>query len=171
MGDAAAAALLAAGVPAAVRPDLAAACAGLSASVGALVVLPEVLLDPGDLLGWREREPAWSEVPVVVLGPEDLLLEAQLGGVLFTGPEGLAAAVDRARRARVRQLVRRDRDHQDALSILSHELRNPLAAIANAVYLLRHGGSTPKVLDLLDRQVKQLVRILDDVRDRTHSDP
>jgi signal transduction histidine kinase len=152
-----------------VRSSLARASEELSPAIGALVVGPRLRDDPelAHLLAWRDREPAWSEVPIVVVGAEDPGLEDLVGRVLFTGPGDLGTTVDRARRIRVRQLVRRDRDHQDALSILIHELRNPLAAITNAVYLLRHGGSSPRVLDLLDRQVKQLVTTLDDVRDRS----
>jgi signal transduction histidine kinase len=160
-----------AGVAVIEAADLDAACSELSPGTAALVVDADVEQDPRlpALLAWREREPSWSEVPIVVLGARAEALEHQLGRVLpgGDGVDDLLAAVDRARRIRQRQLVRRDRDHQDAISILAHELRNPLAAITNAVYLLRHAGATPKVLDLLDRQVKQLVRILEDVRDRS----
>jgi CheY-like chemotaxis protein len=54
---------------------------------------------------------------------------------------------------------------------LAHELRNPLAAIANAVHLLRKtadGGDgftakTPKLLSIAQNQVGHLVRLVDDL--------
>jgi signal transduction histidine kinase len=154
------------------RPCLSAACTELSPATAALVVGAGVGMDPElpVLLSWREREPSWSDLPIIVVGGEDESLEEALPGHLLPvddDPDRLVAAIARARRLRHRQLLRRDRDHRDALSTLAHELRNPLAAITNAVYLLRHGGATPKVLDLLDRQVKHLVRVLEDVRDRS----
>jgi two-component system CheB/CheR fusion protein len=55
------------------------------------------------------------------------------------------------------------------LAILSHELRNPLAPIRNAVNLLRMEGSSQvdlqKSRDIIDRQVDHLTRILNDLLD------
>ncbi|SDE28936.1 PAS domain S-box protein [Paraburkholderia lycopersici] len=59
-----------------------------------------------------------------------------------------------------------DRRKDEFLATLAHELRNPLAPIANALHLLRHGefpaGSEP-ILDMLDRQVHHMVRLIDDL--------
>jgi signal transduction histidine kinase/ActR/RegA family two-component response regulator len=55
------------------------------------------------------------------------------------------------------------------LATLAHELRNPLAAISNAVHLVQAGRQNPKILDaahgMMERQVKQLVRLVDDLLD------
>lgn len=64
-----------------------------------------------------------------------------------------------------------DRRKDEFLATLAHELRNPLAAIANAVYLLKKsaGGSgsntaqTPKLLAMAENQVGHLVRLVDDL--------
>ncbi len=65
------------------------------------------------------------------------------------------------------------------LSTLSHELRNPLAPLRNAVHLLRamHGESTATVpiaphalYDLMDRQLDQLVHVVDDLVEASRVD-
>jgi signal transduction histidine kinase len=64
-----------------------------------------------------------------------------------------------------------DRRKDEFLAVLAHELRNPLAPITNAVHLLRQ-ASLPdaergRVRDMLERQVKHLGRIVDDLLDVT----
>src|SRR6185295_16592293 len=60
-----------------------------------------------------------------------------------------------------------DRRKDVFLSVLSHELRNPLAPIAMSVEMLRRIGSPdPKVQELqgiVERQMLQLTRLLDDL--------
>ena len=55
------------------------------------------------------------------------------------------------------------------LAMLAHELRNPLAPISNAAGMLRLGGGDGDALrsasDTLDRQVRQLARLVDDLLD------
>jgi PAS domain S-box-containing protein len=55
------------------------------------------------------------------------------------------------------------------LSTLSHELRNPLAPLVNAVHLIRVGApSTPEMeysLKIIERQVDSLRRLVDDLLD------
>jgi signal transduction histidine kinase len=62
-----------------------------------------------------------------------------------------------------------DRRKTTFLATLSHELRNPLAAIANAVRLLQVAGSsdvrTHGARDVLGRQIAHLGRLLDDLLD------
>jgi signal transduction histidine kinase len=64
-----------------------------------------------------------------------------------------------------------DRRKDDFLAMLSHELRNPLAAINNGIYLLDHGvpGSEParRAQTVIGRQMKQLSRLVDDLLDMT----
>lgn len=63
-----------------------------------------------------------------------------------------------------------DRRKDEFLATLAHELRNPLAPIRNAVYLLRRleGGpdlveKSAALIDMVDRQVDHLVRLVDDL--------
>ncbi len=62
-----------------------------------------------------------------------------------------------------------DRRKNEFLAMLGHELRNPLAAIRNAVYLLtlpESGGAlSGQGLEVLERQVRHLTRLVDDLLD------
>ena len=65
------------------------------------------------------------------------------------------------------QLQAQDQRKNEFLAMLSHELRNPLAPISNAVQLLRRqAGNDSKQLQpvaLIDRQVVQLKRMVDEL--------
>jgi len=64
------------------------------------------------------------------------------------------------------QIARRRQD--EFLAMLAHELRNPLGPIRNAVEILARldGRPVPQpVLDIIRRQVQQMVRLLDDLLD------
>ena len=62
-----------------------------------------------------------------------------------------------------------DRRKDEFLATLAHELRNPLAPIRNAVEILRLTEADPTAAasarQLLERQLKQLVRLIDDLLD------
>jgi two-component system CheB/CheR fusion protein len=64
-----------------------------------------------------------------------------------------------------------DRRKNEFLAILSHELRNPLAAIDNGMYVLDHGtpGSEQscRAQAVIGRQVRQLSQLVDDLLDIT----
>jgi two-component system, chemotaxis family, CheB/CheR fusion protein len=62
----------------------------------------------------------------------------------------------------------RDRRKDEFLAMLAHELRNPLAPICYAMRLLRMGDvstATAKQYDIIDRQLEDLVRLVDDLLD------
>ena len=60
-----------------------------------------------------------------------------------------------------------DRRKDEFLATLSHELRNPLAPLRNALNLLRLSGAAEGALasthEMMERQVNQLVRMVDDL--------
>lgn len=62
-----------------------------------------------------------------------------------------------------------DRQKNDFLAMLAHELRNPLAPILNGVNLLRmttpQDHKSGEVWDIINRQVLQMRRLLDDLLD------
>ncbi|MGZ5949277.1 MAG: ATP-binding protein [Isosphaeraceae bacterium] len=67
-------------------------------------------------------------------------------------------------------LADQDRRKDEFLAMLSHELRNPLAPIHNALILIRLGQQEPRpevrqAYDIIDRQVENLVRLVDDLLD------
>jgi len=66
-----------------------------------------------------------------------------------------------------------DRRKNEFLAMLAHELRNPLAPIRSAVDILHHHvAMSPElewVHDVLDRQVQQMVRLVDDLLDMSRA--
>ena len=73
-------------------------------------------------------------------------------------------------REQAHQLVELDRRKDDFLAMLAHELRNPLAPVRNAVQILRVRGvddaaTVTWALDLMDRQIAHLARLVDDLLD------
>ena len=67
----------------------------------------------------------------------------------------------------VRRLVDASRRKDELLSLLAHQLRNPLAPIRNCLHLLRRGTGDPRLAadlyELMDRQVDRLARLVEDV--------
>jgi len=78
-----------------------------------------------------------------------------------------AIALDNARL--YREVQQADRQKNEFLSMLAHELRNPLAPIRNAVEVMKLSGSSPPDVewarDVIDRQIRQLSRLVDDLLD------
>jgi len=62
-----------------------------------------------------------------------------------------------------------DRRKSEFLAVLAHELRNPLAPLRSALAVMRASGNTDapqrKALDMMERQVQQMVRLVDDLLD------
>ena len=83
----------------------------------------------------------------------------------------LREALEEAERIRRRtdELERADAQKNQFLAVLAHELRNPLAAMSNAVqFLLVKGTADPEVQwgrDVIARQSNQLARLVDDLLD------
>ncbi|MFL5240694.1 MAG: PAS domain S-box protein [Gemmataceae bacterium] len=69
------------------------------------------------------------------------------------------------------ELREADRRKDEFLSMLAHELRNPLAPVLNGLQLLHLGGSDSGVVNqargMMDRQIGHLSRIIDDLLDVT----
>jgi signal transduction histidine kinase/CheY-like chemotaxis protein len=133
------------------------------------------------LTDYLAAQPAWSDLPVLVLSKEGLdspgiqKIFDEVGNVtLLERPvrsATLVSAALSARRARRRQYEMRavDRRKDEFLAILGHELRNPLAPIRTAVDVLNSmADSSPKVREIalvVERQVKHLTRLVDDLLD------
>jgi PAS domain S-box-containing protein len=70
---------------------------------------------------------------------------------------------------RLHDLAEADRQKNEFLAMLSHELRNPLAPMRNALYLLKNAragdASIAEVHGMLERQLQSLVRLVDDLLD------
>jgi PAS domain S-box-containing protein len=71
-------------------------------------------------------------------------------------------------RSRAEQLAENDRRKDEFLAMLSHELRNPLAPIRNAVHVLQTfdtGVEIGQAREVIERQVTHLARLVDDLLD------
>jgi len=68
-----------------------------------------------------------------------------------------------------KDLLEANRRKDEFLAMLAHELRNPLAPIRNAVAILNYSDSTDENLiysrNIIDRQVTNLTRLVDDLLD------
>jgi signal transduction histidine kinase len=60
-----------------------------------------------------------------------------------------------------------NRIKDEFLAMLGHELRNPLAPIVTALQLMKLHGDTPspREIQILERQVQQMVNLVDDLLD------
>jgi signal transduction histidine kinase/CheY-like chemotaxis protein len=112
---------------------------------GIVTVLGSVAL----VIGWLAR----TDTPYVI------------GALVFAastlGFAGLAAKMREARRAEIDA----NRAKDEFLAMLGHELRNPLAPISTAVEVMRMRGQRSREIDVIDRQVTHMTRLVDDLLD------
>ena len=160
------------------------------------VVLAEEALGPAELhtlAALLPAQPPWSDLPVVLFSSRsghsvDKLLVALGGNVTAlerpVRSATLITAVRTALRTRRRQyqlrdvlermaeatrkLEEQDRRKDEFLAMLGHELRNPLAAILGAVYIMQHSrGSeiSTRQPPIIERQARHLTRLVNDLLD------
>jgi PAS domain S-box-containing protein len=82
----------------------------------------------------------------------------------------LAAVLDVSQRHAAEQALREaDRRKDEFISLLAHELRNPLAPVRNSVEIVKRiapaDARLQKAVDIIDRQVAHMARLLDDLLD------
>ena len=155
------------------------------------VILADEALHPEVLQGLMERlgqQPPWSDLPLIVFtrggDASELVLEnlVPLGNAtILERPVRLStllSAVKAALRARRRQYqvrdlllrqIEADRRKDEFLAMLGHELRNPMSAIRNALWVLDQVGSQEEQAvrqrEVIMRQTHHLVRMVDDLLD------
>ena len=93
-------------------------------------------------------------------------------GVLADAMNRMLADLERemAERSQAEDALRAaDRRKDEFLATLAHELRNPLAPIRNAVFLMQTQSGDAEAMGrmraIVDRQVQQMVRLVDDLLD------
>jgi signal transduction histidine kinase len=109
-------------------------------------------------------KPCWSirvEDPGEQLELVLFILVGLVVNSLIAARRGAMAAASALREA--------DRRKDEFLAMLAHELRNPLGPIRNALHILRAAGNdratAAQVTDIMERQVQQMVRLVDDLMD------
>lgn len=111
--------------------------------------------------GWRLRKdggPFWASAVITpVIAPDGSL-------------RGYAKVTrDLSEQRRTAELERSSRRMEEFLAMLAHELRNPLAPLRNAVDFMAAKSDLPPfmtpVTAMLDRQLRQLTRLVDDLLD------
>jgi CheY-like chemotaxis protein len=69
----------------------------------------------------------------------------------------------------VQALQESNRHKDEFISMLAHELRNPLAPLLTSLHILRQAGADPaireEVIDRMERQTRHLSRLVDDLLD------
>ncbi|MBV8520193.1 MAG: response regulator [Acidobacteria bacterium] len=180
-------ALRTAGLSAEVAQDIGPFCDKIADAAGAAILTEEALTAHAMecLRAALEKQPPWSDLPLLLFTSRpsaELTMHSfeQLGGranvTMIERPvrvKTLVSAAQAALRARRRQYEIRDLvgeleqrvDERDQfLAMLSHELRNPLAAIALAVDSL-DGRDVSNEQAILTRQTRHLAKLVDDLLD------
>ena len=155
------------------RSALALAAIGLLAfaisAAGALVLSRRLTLDIGTA---ADAAQALAEGSRPQIAPSIVTEVRRLGLSL----ERSARLLDDRQRERDEHVTHAEAARQEAeaanstkdqfLAMLGHELRNPLSPILTALQLLKlRGGLWPRELAIIERQVKQLTRLVDDLLD------
>ena len=171
--------------------SLAEATAHVGPGVACIVLVEESLEEQG-LEGFHNaiaRQPAWSDMPLIIIAARGGSLQGLTETVFpISGnmtvlqrplhPVTLVSAVRVALRARRRQYQTRDlleereravRQRDEFLAMLAHELRNPLAPIRYAAYMMGTVKVAEPLLDkcrvLIDKQARHITRLVDDLLD------
>ncbi len=126
----------------------------------------QALIGPATALGTG----AMIEMPRLDFREADQVATSLRQAALTLQQAKQAAASEMAeRRSAQAALMAADVRKDEFLATLAHELRNPMAPLVNALEILRmheaRRGGSDKVLDIMERQLKQMVRLIDDLLD------
>lgn len=173
-------------------------CERIRSGCGGLLLAEEGLAHGGakTLACVLQSQPSWSDMPMVMItGNTDVSVRRDVMAAL--GPAGnvsvierpvrpatlvstfLFALASRRRQYQVRSLLaerenmvatlhQADRRKDEFLAMLAHELRNPLASIANAAGLLKSSPDSEChtwAAGVIERQIHQLSHLIDDLLD------
>jgi signal transduction histidine kinase/ActR/RegA family two-component response regulator len=186
-------ALAGAGLDCAVCEDLAELCLEIERGAGLALLTEEAVVrdGAGRLQKGLQGQPAWSDVPLVVLareGSDGAGIRESMNVMLVERPvkiRSLVSVVRAALRSRHHQYAIRDhlaergrleqelrntdRKKDDFIALLAHELRNPLAPIRNGLQVLRltagDAAAVAQARAMMDRQLSHMVRLIDDLLD------
>ena len=186
-----------AGLGCRVCDDFDAASAAVVEGAGVILLTDDIIARPNMdvLLSALRSQPAWSDIPIVVLwnaGPDSSAIAQAVdifsNVTVLDKPVRIATLVSSLRaaiRARERQyqirdqlqdleqaearLRETDRRKDEFLATLAHELRNPLAPIRNALQIMQQAPDDRRAVEqargMMGRQLVQMVRLIDDLLD------
>lgn len=182
-----------AGLAAQVCSDFEELCGQVESGAGMVLLTQETLAAPSlsDFSELLKQQPPWSDLPIMVLSSDSIDSQADRKILQMLRPLGNITLLERplkvmtlisiaqtALRARRRQYEVRDllqqmqlgvRQRDEFLAMLAHELRNPLAAVSSAGYLLNEmlapDHELAPVRDVINRQTHHLTRLVDDLLD------
>src|SRR2546423_3528050 len=168
--------------------DLVELCREVKAGAGGVLLTDDLLGrgNPDAFAAVLRQQPPWSDLPVVLLSPRGAdsptavwAMNALTNVTVLEQPvrvmtliSALRTALNARRRQyelrdRLEALRQADRQKDEFLATLSHELRNPLAPIRNALHVLRLAGADEqtraRVIDTLERQTGSVIRLVDDL--------
>jgi signal transduction histidine kinase len=175
-------------------PDYVAASDQVSQGAAAVILSgsPTILQRSSEILSVFHAQPAWSAIPIIFIVEESataamFLEDIPLGVTFLERPirvntlTSVARLALNARRNQytvrnllqererlVDQLRAEAKMKNEFLATLAHELRNPLAPVRTGLRILRispPGEPTTQILEMMDRQVCHLVRLIDDLLD------
>ena len=166
----------------------------LAAGAGAALIAEEALPQADNYDAWFGSEQPWSSLPLVTLlgrpgssrnlsamrwlerRPNVNFLERPVPKRTLISTIGVAVEARRLQYAirdalEAQQVANRKKD--EFLAMLAHELRNPLAPIHNAVFVLQKLNSDDpeakdkarSVIAMVERQVDHLIQLVDDLLD------
>jgi signal transduction histidine kinase/DNA-binding response OmpR family regulator len=148
-----------------------------AAATGALQRLPRVGQSARLVMPDGHVAHSLVALPLSARGHPIAVLVLAMTGARRLDADAVALAGDIAVRAAAsldnallyRQIQESDQRKNEFLAMLAHELRNPLAPIANAVHVLKASGEGNDRVgwarDVIGRQLKQLTRLVDDLLD------
>ncbi len=121
-----------------------------------------------DSVRWQVRQDGtrfWCRATVTPLLDEN----KQLRGFARVMHDLTDSQKQEAEQKRADGLAEANRSKEEFLALLSHELRNPLSPILNALNILRQIRTDDPIIqqasNIIDRQVGQMVRLVDDLLD------
>jgi len=115
----------------------------------------------------------WTQVAAVPLKGRDDVMRGHVAIVTdidaFKRTEAALRLAESRQRELFDEVARSNRNLSEFLAVLAHELRNPLAPLMTGLELLRVGPRDPAVAanvrDMMERQVRQLAHLIDDLLD------
>lgn len=173
-------------------------CQKAAAGCAVLLLAEEVLNNGliHELTALLLKQPSWSDLPLVIItgSGESAYRRRQLAALEPAGnvsiierpvrPATLVSTLESSMRSRRRQYQVRalleerekmtaeaqeaDKRKDEFLAMLAHELRNPLASVANAAALLQAAGDKEThawAAGVIERQTTQLAHLIDDLLD------